>query len=326
MTKIQSPQSLQKIFNLYFHGKYSFEEFIKTNVEEHVVVHRINKKIILSVNKNKNDNKLAEFHKFINVFIINQLDFDSSVCFSYAKNTTIYDCLTPHKNNKYFLSMDIVNFFGSIQSVDISNTIQRNIDEKKINISDISQYKNSIVKLITFKGNLPIGFSTSGRLSNSILSEFDKETLKNCQSKSITYSRYADDLIFSSNNQDVEEIKTVIESILLNMFDQRLKINHDKTKTYSKKNRIKILGLVITPNGNITIDKKIKSDIETMMYFYTSNTDKFNAILQSKFNGSIQRVFGIVGYINSVDKNFLNKLRKKYGNYTVESFLRKSAK
>ncbi|CAB5506353.1 hypothetical protein THERMOS_2292 [Bathymodiolus thermophilus thioautotrophic gill symbiont] len=32
-------------------------------------------------------------------------------------------------------------------------------------------------------------------------------------------------------------------------------------------------------------------------------------------NGEIHKVFGIVSYINSMDKNFLNKLRKKYGNY-----------
>lgn len=318
MTKIQS---LKEIFNLYFHKKYAFEAFINIDVEKHIVRHKINDKSILSVDK-----KLTEFHKFINIFIVSQLDFDRSICFSYAKNITVYDCLNPHKENKCFLSMDIANFFSSIQSVDIDNTIQLNIDEKNIPISDISEHKDSIVKLLTFEGTLPIGFSTSGRLSNSILSEFDKKILKHCKSKNIIYSRYADDLIFSNNSQDIEEIKTVVENTLFTLFNKRLIVNHNKTKTYSKKNQVKMLGLVITPNGNITIDKKIKSDIETMMHFYAVNTDKFNAVLQSKFGGSIQRVFGIVGYINSVDKEFLNKLRKKYGNYTVESFLRRSAK
>jgi RNA-directed DNA polymerase len=315
-------KSLQKTFNLYFHGKYSFDDFINTDIKEHITnQHQINNKTVLSIDK-----KLTEFHNFINIFIINQLDFDTSACFSYAKNTTVYDCLKPHKDNKYFLSTDITNFFGSICSADISKTIQHNINEKKIFISDINRYRNDIIKLLTVEDFLPIGFSTSGRLSNSILFEFDKKILIKCRSNNITYSRYADDLIFSSNNEDIAQIKPIIKDILNNMFNKRLKINHDKTKTYSKKSRIKILGLIITPNGDITIDKKMKSDIETAMHFYANDTNKFNSFLEKKFDGKIQKVFGIVGYINSVNKDFLNKLRKKYGNYIVDSFLRKSAK
>ncbi|OJA03756.1 hypothetical protein BGC33_00355, partial [Bathymodiolus thermophilus thioautotrophic gill symbiont] len=82
-----------------------------------------------------------------------------------------------HKNNKYFLSTDISNFFGSIQSVDVMATIQHNINKGNIAITDIEQYKDNIVKLMTFEGTLPLGFSSSGRLSNSILLKFDQAVL-----------------------------------------------------------------------------------------------------------------------------------------------------
>ncbi|SMM99832.1 Retron-type RNA-directed DNA polymerase [uncultured Candidatus Thioglobus sp.] len=311
----------QEIFNLYFHGKYSFEDFINTDIKRCVTPHQFNQKTMLSVNK-----KLAEFHKFINVFIINKLAYNSFVCFSYIENTTIRNCLEPHKNNKYFLSTDISNFFGSIQSVDVMNTIQSNINEGSLNISDIEKYKDSIIKLITFNDSLPIGFSTSGRLSNSILFKFDQVVLDSCNAQNITYSRYADDLIFSSNDKNIKQTQLMVENALAALFNKRLKINIDKTKIYSKRAKIKILGMTITPNGSITIDKKIKSDIELAMHFYAKNTEKFCSIIENKFDGNIQKAFGTVAYINSVDKAYLNKLRKKYGNYTVESFLRKSAK
>ncbi len=314
-------KSFQETFNLYFHGKYSFEDFINTPIKDNITQHQFDQRTVLSANK-----KLTEFHKFINVFIVNKLTYDDSICFSYAKNTTIRHCIEPHKNNKHFLSTDISNFFASIQSVDVMNTIQHNIDEGNIGIADIDQYKDSIIKLITFEGALPIGFSTSGRLSNAILFEFDKVILTECQSKNITYSRYADDLIFSSNNKNIVQVKPIVETALSNIFDERLKINDKKTKTYSKKSKIKILGLIITPNGDITIDKKIKSDIQIAMHFYANDTNKFDSFLRKRFDGNIQKIFGIVGYINSVNKDFLNKLRKKYGNYIVDSFLRKSAK
>ncbi|MBA5248630.1 MAG: RNA-directed DNA polymerase [Gammaproteobacteria bacterium] len=320
MTKTKI-RPFQEIFNLYFHGKYCFEDFIATDVKKHTKKHDINNKIILSADK-----KLKEFHQFINVFIVNQLEFNDSVCFSYAKNTTTHTCLEPHKNNTYFLSMDIVNFFGSICNTDITRVIEHNIKQKKINISDIEKYTASIVKLITFEGVLPIGFTTSGRISNAILFEFDKKILDYCSPKNITYSRYADDLIFSGNDTNIGQVKSTVKNILTDLFDTRLNINNDKTKTYFKNTRIKILGMVITPNGKITIDKKIKSDIEIAMYFYVSDSVKFEAILEKKFNGNMHKIFGIIAYINSVDKDYLNKLRKKYGNYTVESFLRKSAK
>lgn len=312
---------LEEIFDLYFHGKYSFEEFININIEDHIAQHQSNQRTVFSVNK-----KLAEFHKFTNVFIVNKLDYDTSVCFSYTENTTVRHCIKPHKDNRYFLSTDIANFFSSIQRIDVINTIQYNINKGNIGIADAERYRDDIVKLITFENTLPAGFSTSGRLSNSILLEFDKEILNHCKQKNITYSRYADDLIFSSNNKNIAQIKPIIETILSKIFNRRLKINHDKTKIYSKKSKIKILGLVITPNGNITIDKKIKSDTETAMYFYTNDADKFDSFLKKRFDGRIKKIFGAVSYINSVDKEFLNKLRKKYGNYIVDSFLRQSAK
>ncbi|OJA03757.1 hypothetical protein BGC33_00365, partial [Bathymodiolus thermophilus thioautotrophic gill symbiont] len=51
-----------------------------------------------------------------------------------------------HKNNKYFLSTDISNFFGSIQSVDVMATIQHNINKGNIAITDIEQYKGRLQK------------------------------------------------------------------------------------------------------------------------------------------------------------------------------------
>ncbi|SGZ67944.1 Retron-type RNA-directed DNA polymerase [Bathymodiolus thermophilus thioautotrophic gill symbiont] len=203
----------QEIFNLYFHGKYSFEDFINTNVKDHITQHQFNQRTVLSVNK-----KLTEFHKFINVFVINKLDYDASVCFSYANNTTVRNCLEPHKNNKYFLSTDISNFFGSIQSVDVMATIQHNINKGNIAITDIEQYKDNIVKLMTFEGTLPLGFSSSGRLSNSILLKFDQAVLSQCKPQKITYSRYADDLIFSSNDTNIKQVKSTVEDVLASMF------------------------------------------------------------------------------------------------------------
>jgi RNA-directed DNA polymerase len=101
-------------------------------------------------------------------------------------------------------------------------------------------------------------------------------------------------------------------------------INHKKTKFYNRGNKIKILGAVITPNNMITVDKRLKSDIEILFHFYKTDRLKYNEILEQRFNNNEKKVYGILSYINSLDSAFLLKLRKKYGNYIVDAFLHRS--
>jgi RNA-directed DNA polymerase len=155
------------------------------------------------------------------------------VVFSYREGVGIYDALYPHKNNQYFFKTDIKSFFGSINKENIKECLLYNISEYPINQEDISQYLNQILNLITYKNQLPVGFSTSSQLSNAILYKFDNHLEEYCNKNYISYTRYSDDLIFSSKNKNnLLNLTTTIQNLLNLYFNNIFTLNISKTKFY----------------------------------------------------------------------------------------------
>ena len=309
-------QKISVVFVAYFHQKYKFEQFTKLKITKNISIFKnLSNRDIL-----KPSAELKAYHKFLEVFILNKLKVNKKISFGYASNNTIYDCIYPHRQAKYFLSVDIERFFDSISKTLINTLISNNTDNIAIDISD---HQNQIINLLTYNDKLPMGFSTSSIIANATMFEFDNLIYDYCQTKNITYTRYADDLIFSAKHS-LKPFLPVLSDKLNKQFNGALKINNSKVKIQSHSSKVEMLGLIIMPNHQLTINKTIKSNVEALLYFYINDKSKFIDILKNKYNNNLNKVFGIIAYINSVDKNFLNKLRKKYGNYIVDGFLRKS--
>lgn len=310
--------TFQVLFKSFFHDKYTFEQFQNIDIKQEINLFDFNGTAVLNPSI-----KLRDFQKFISVALLNKLILNKRVCHSYQKDKNILTSLYLHKDSKYYLTTDIQNFFGSIQKKHIQQIIKSNLHN--YTSTDAENYLESILNILVYDDKLPIGFLTSPILSNAFLYKLDNELEQYCINEKINYTRYADDLIFSSN--DRESLLNLLEylKIKINMnYDLKIKINTKKTKLVSKSSSVKILGLNITSDGYITIDTKMKKDIEVLFHFYKTNRNKYKDILNNKFEGRIGRVFGMMSYINGVDINFMNHLRKKYGNFIVDSFLHRS--
>ena len=88
-------------------------------------------------------------------------------------------------------------------------------------------------------------------------------------SNDIVYSRYADDLYFSTNQTNI--LKEVIPFIneILSTFFIKLIINHDKTISTSKKHKKSITGLTLTSENKVSIGRKQKRYIKSLVFKYT---------------------------------------------------------
>ena len=60
-----------------------------------------------------------------------------------------------------------------------------------------------LADICSYQGGLPIGAPTSPTLGNIILSRFDEVLVERCTNAEVTYTRYADDLVFSGDNRAV---------------------------------------------------------------------------------------------------------------------------
>jgi RNA-directed DNA polymerase len=113
----------------------------------------------------------------------------------------------------------------------------------------------------------------------------------------------------------------------LNLFHSgRIQLNPHKTKHTHKGKKIKLLGMVILPDGKITVDIKLKQQLEILLHFYINDKNKFSDYLTNHYHGKLSTISGQLNYINSIDSAYLNKLRKKYGNYVVDIFFRQTIK
>jgi len=306
-------KDFQTVFQRYFHGKYSYNDFLNYSpiINENIFVNTYANHTTYSYKLDDNNSlKLKNFHTFLNNIIFTKQKNHNNV-FSYREKHTILQMLTLHKNSKYYFKTDIKNFFGSISKKMISDCIITNLQNIPL---------DNILNLITIDNKLPAGFVSSPAISNFVLYNFDVEINKYCKENNIIYTRYSDDLIFSSNTQ-IFNIENTIQDILKNLYDNKFILNSSKSKYMNKSNRIKILGLIITPNGYITIPKNEKDNMKKLLHFYVTNKDKFDKLLNDKYDNKLSKAYGKLNYINDVNIDYVNYLRKKYGNFVIDSFL-----
>lgn len=310
--------TLKQSFNAFFAGKYLFDELINLNAERESRAFTIKKKEAYKANQ-----KLADTHNFLRLAVLSNLKFNTEIVFSYRKNKNSKNAVEPHVKNQFYYITDFQNFFASLTQADIKKVIQHNLDI--IPISDCDKYLEQIISLTTIQEKLPIGFSTSPILSNCILFDFDNLLQQSCSQLYVTYTRYADDLIFSSNQQEsLLTIPQIIDNLLETEFNNRLRINKNKSKMLNKQSdKIKILGNVILQNGLITVDRSTKNDIESALYIYLNKPDLWPTFLQEKFPNGISHISGVLAHINAIDPAYIRKLKGKYGILAVDLFLKK---
>ncbi|NWB44906.1 reverse transcriptase domain-containing protein [Pseudomonas gingeri] len=320
-------KELSSIFEAMYHGKYNFQDFLTGNIETHYKITTLKGMEIY-----RPDEKLKAYHKFLNLFIFDFLQINKNVVYSYRKGVNVASAVQKHAGNRHFFQTDLKSFFNSIDNELVRETVQSNLET--IPISDLSQYLDRILELSTVNNKLPIGFSTSPIISNACLKKFDSVLEDYCITENLVYTRYSDDIILSGGGDTrLYGLDVKVAEILKECFGEKLNLNPSKTKFSSVGNKIKILGMVILPNGTVTIDSKLKNTIEVLLHFYASDKEKFKDRLNSessKLKGDnsvgLLQISGYLNYVNTTDPNYLNKLRKKYGSVVVDAFIRGTVK
>jgi RNA-directed DNA polymerase len=140
--------------------------------------------------------------------------------------------------------------------------------------------------------------------------EFDEKIFQWCRSQQITYTRYADDLTFSSNTKEVcLLIEAAIQEIVRGLPYPRLRINDKKTIHLSKKNQRRITGVVINNEGNISIGRERKRTISALIHQYC---------LGNLPKEKIYNLQGLLGFSKDIEPEFILRMRKKYGSTVID--------
>ena len=210
-----------------------------------------------------------------------------------------------HVNKRYVLTVDIHHFFESIKTKAVFQLFTNEPFHFPEKIALI------LTRLTTYKGCLPTGAPTSPMLSNLIFRDIDQKLEDLANKMGFTYSRYADDLTFSSNEPFHEEFLEQLQSCI-----QPFTLNTKKTRIKKHTQQQKVTGILV--NEKVNIDRKWIKQLRAMLHDL-----KINGVQKASFK-HFKKAKHESFFINRLRGNiaFLGQVRgicdKEYNKYQVE--------
>tara|TARA_R110002073_G_scaffold72537_1_gene177053 strand:- start:12540 stop:13529 length:990 start_codon:yes stop_codon:yes gene_type:complete len=234
----------------------------------------------------------------------------SSCVHGYIKGRGIKTNASNHLGKKYVLKIDIENYFTKITKESIIKSLN--------NLGFHHEISPLIAKITTHNDVLVQGFHTSPTIANIIFHELDLILSK---FTNIAYTRYADDLYFSSD----KEI-----DIISKMEDQLLKfgftINKSKTKLMKRGQKQYVTGLTVFDSKNPRIAKHKKKKIRQQMHYISRygykghimhefgfsneeylDNDEIKEKVDYKIYELKSKIKGWLLFINSIEPDFSEK-------------------
>lgn len=232
-----------------------------------------------------------------------ELGIKHNISHAFEKGKSIITNGKIHRNKRFVLNMDLEDFFGSIHFGRVKGFFQKN---RHFQFSE--QVAVMIAQLACYKKKLPQGAPTSPIISNLICGILDQRLLKISRKYKMDYSRYADDLTFSTNNRKFIDIKDAFyDEVFQEISASGFRVKESKTRLSYKDSRQEVTGLTV--NKKINVEKNFYKDTRAMAHsLYTSHDFKINDV-----QGSLNQLEGRFAFINSVDHEN-NKLDREKHN------------
>ncbi|WP_185750767.1 retron St85 family RNA-directed DNA polymerase [Clostridium sp. KNHs214] len=228
--------------------------------------------------------------KWIKVNILDKISIsDCSMGFRVGSGYGIRQNAEFHRFNSYILKIDLQDFF-------------HNIHREKVFFFYYSLGYNKLVSNIlsnicTYNDVLPQGAVTSPSLSNLICRKMDSRLEGVSSKRGIVYTRYADDLIFSCNDEILlRKTQKMIYDIIK---DEGFKVNNKKVKFMGPATRKSITGLLIV-DSKVIVPRELKRKVRAMIHYIICTSDY----------SKLDVVKGYISYISSIEKNYLARIKK----------------
>jgi len=228
---------------------------------------------------------------------------------AYLKQSSVRRNAALHADNKYFLRIDFKDFFPSITLADVTNLLKNLTAEDRAVLTE--EDIKIIGKIVTRNGRLTIGAPSSPIISNAIMYEFDDAMRQLARSHYSVYSRYADDLVFSTKSPHLlESLLPRIREYIASSESPSLQINEDKLAFNSKKRQVRVTGLIIDCQSQVSIGRAAKKKARALVHQFALG--KLDPVQASYLKGYL-------GYVNAAEPKFMDALRRKYGNEIIDT-------
>ncbi|WP_209940167.1 reverse transcriptase family protein [Ruegeria sp. HKCCE4148] len=247
---------------------------------------------------------------------------------AYAPGSSLAKAVRPHCEARWLLKVDLKNFFESIDELKVFDTFVSMGYPRPIcfqmarlctRVFGAERGDNASTRL----GVLPQGAPSSPMLANLSVYRLDVSLSEIASRSGWNYSRYADDLAFSTR---LESSRHATKDLMWSIFDEirsfGLTTNKRKTIISPPGTRKVLLGLnVDTDRPRLT--RSFKNNVETHVYAITNPEIGFNKHLEARGFRSgpsmIRHIAGLIAYARSIEPDYAEKLYKRLTTEAVRS-------
>lgn len=242
---------------------------------------------------------------------------------AYKEKTSIRHNAQAHQHNPYLLKVDLEDFFHSIKADMLLNFLysfeqvkEHFFEEDRIWLKKLlfwNPSKRAGAKVDT-KHVLSIGAPTSPHISNFFLYKFDEALSMFCNAQGIVYTRYADDLTFSTQIKGaLIGFVPKVERLLREHFGSALRVNRMKTVLSSKGHNRHVTGVTISNTGSLSVGREKKRYLFHLVHQFTLNR------LNTR---QIEQLRGFIAFACYLDPSLYRRLCAKYSAETVQQLIK----
>ena len=240
-------------------------------------------------------------------------NIESVLSHGFRQKHSIITNATIHRNKRYVFNIDLENFFGTINFGRVRGFFIRNRNfDLNPNVATV------LAQIACHENALPQGSPCSPVISNLIGHLLDIRLAALSNQVSCSYSRYADDLTFSTNKRNFppQVAKLAVAETHQWQAGRKLKwivekagftINSAKTRMQYKNSRQDVTGLVVNSKVNTRAEYRRKVRAMVHRLLETGNFqrkqirhDENGNLVKIEANGTLEQLNGMLSFIDSV--------------------------
>ena len=237
-----------------------------------------------------------------------------TAAFAYVHGRSTIDSVKRHQQNKsrWFLKTDMRHFFPSTSPEFLMKMLCMTFPFCAFVQDDWGNRERleKALSLCFLNGGLPQGTPTSPMLTNALMIPIDHAISKMCHEYQphLCYTRYADDILISSEYSfkwtDVQNKLIAI----LNSFEAPFSLHPDKTRYGSSAGRNWNLGVMLNAENKITIGHEKKKVFKAMVFQFM--TDDAKGVAWGRED--VQHFLGLISYYRMVEKESIDAILATY--------------
>jgi RNA-directed DNA polymerase len=271
-------------------------------------------------------NGLKSILTFLN-HIFQALYDENDCAYGFVPGRSVVDNARNHVGQNYVYNIDLKDFFTSIEQYRIWSLMQ--LPPYNLN-KDVASVITGLCCMKIQDGDktkfvLPQGAPTSPMLTNIVCEQLDHRLEGLAKRFGLHYSRYADDITFSSMHNVYQRESDFIKELHRIIAAQRLTINEDKTRLQKRGSRQEVTGITVCEKTNVA--RKYYRELRSILHIweqygydeaykdflhhYQENltcSRNCKPILENVINGKLQ----YLRLVKGTDDELYIKLQKRY--------------